>query len=139
MRNDGAHEALLARIDRALLGADPSPVLAPAVDAVAAGLGEARAAIAHLERASNELQLLHARRLTYLLADVTEGALLLDEATWGLARDDARKAVVARHFARTRLTVPRARGILDDDRTVLDLFEPLTRYGTIERAAAAAA
>jgi acyl-CoA dehydrogenase len=139
MQNDGAHEVLLKRVDRALLGADPSPVLAPAVDAVAATLGEAREAIAHLDRVSNEVQLLHARRLTYLLADMTEGALLLDEATWGLARDDARKAVVARHFARTRLTTPRARGILDDDRTVLDLFEPLTRYGTIERAAAAAA
>ncbi|HEV2310752.1 MAG TPA: acyl-CoA dehydrogenase family protein [Acidimicrobiia bacterium] len=137
--NEGAHEALLARIDRSLLGADPAPVLAPAVDAVAAAAVEARQALSHVLGASNDLQLLHARRLTYLLADVAEGALLLDEATWGLARDDARKAVVARHFARTRLAPPPVRGILDDDRTVVDLFEPLVRYGTIERAAAAAA
>src|SRR5260370_31894867 len=130
MRNDGAHAALLTRVDRALRGADPSAVLAPAVDAVAATLGEAREAIAHLERVSNDLQLLHARRLTYLLADLTEGALLLDEATWGLGRDDARKAVVARHFARTRLTTPRARGVLDDDPTVIDLLQPLPRLGT---------
>jgi acyl-CoA dehydrogenase len=139
MRTDGAHEALLARVDRALLGADPAPVLAPAVDAVATALTEARQAIAHVSSAPNDLQLLHARRLTHLLADLVEGALLLDEATWSLARDDARKAVVARHFARARLVPPRARGILDDDRTVVDLFEPLTRYGPIERAAAAAA
>jgi hypothetical protein len=139
MRNDGAHEALLARVDRALLGADTAPVLAPAVDAVAATLGEAREALAHVASAPNDLQLLHARRLTHLLADLMEGALLLDEATWGLARDDARKAVVARSFARARLVPPRARGILDDDRTVIDLFEPLVRYGPIERAAAAAA
>ena len=139
MRTDAAHEALLARVDRALLGADPAPVLAPAVDAVAAALTEAREAVAHVNRASHDLQLLHARRLTHLLADLVEGALLLDEATWSLARDDARKAVVARHFARARLVPPRARGILDDDRTVVDLFEPLTRYGSIERAAAAAA
>jgi acyl-CoA dehydrogenase len=139
MRNDGAHEALLARVERALLGSDPAPVLAPAVDAVATTLGEAREAIAHLAGASNDLQLLHARRLTYLLADLAQGALLLDEATWSLTRDDARKAVVARRFAHIQLSVPRARGILDDDRTVLDLFEPLTRYGSIERAAAAAA
>jgi hypothetical protein len=137
--NEGAHEALLARIDRSLLGADPAPVLAPAVDAVAAAAVEARQALSHVLGASNDLQLLHARRLAYLLADVAEGALLLDEATWGLARDDARKAVVARHFARTRLAPPPVRGILDDDRTVVDLFEPLVRYGTIERAAAAAA
>ncbi|HEV3451173.1 MAG TPA: acyl-CoA dehydrogenase family protein [Acidimicrobiia bacterium] len=139
MGTDGAHEALLARVDRALLGADPAPVLAPAVDAVAGTLVEAREAVAHVMSAPNDLQLLHCRRLTHLLADLAEGALLLDEATWSLARDDARKAVVARCFARARLAPPRARGILDDDRTVVDLFEPLTRYGPIERAAAAAA
>jgi len=139
MRTDGGHEALLARVDRALLGADPAPVLAPAVDAVATALADAREAVVHFNGASNDLQLLHARRLTHLLADLVEGALLLDEATWSLARDDARKAVVARHFARARLAPPRARGILDDDRTVVELFEPLTRYGPIERAAAAAA
>ena len=108
-------------------------------DAVAAAAVEARQALSHVLGASNDLQLLHARRLAYLLADVAEGAFLLDEATWGLAHDDARKAVVARHFARTRLAPPPVRGILDDDRTVVDLFEPLVRYGTIERAAAAAA
>ena len=139
MRNDGAHEALLARVERALLGSDPAPVLAPAVDAVATTLGDAREAIAYLAGASSDLQLLHARRLTYLLADLAQGALLLDEATCSLARDDARKAVVARRFAHTQLATARVRGILDDDRTVLDLFEPLTRYGSIERAAAAAA
>ena len=139
MRNDGAHEALLARVERALLGSDPAPVLAPAVDAVATTLGDAREAIAYLAGVSSDLQLLHARRLTYLLADLAQGALLLDEATWSLARDDARKAVVARRFAHTQLATARVRGILDDDRTVLDLFEPLTRYGSIERAAAAAA
>ncbi len=137
--NDAAHEALLARIDRSLLGADPAPVLAPAVDAVAAAAVEAKQALAHVLGASNDLQLLHARRLTHLLADVAAGALLLDEATWALARDDARKAVVARSFARARLAPPPVRGILDDDRTVVDLFEPLIRYGTIEAAAAAAA
>jgi alkylation response protein AidB-like acyl-CoA dehydrogenase len=139
MGTDRAHEALLAGVDRALLGADPAPVLAPAVDAVAGTLVEAREAVAHVLGAPNDLQLLHARRLTHLLADLVAGAVLLDEATWALARDDARKAVVARCFARTRLAPPRARGILDDDRTVVDLFEPLTRYGAIERAAAAAA
>jgi hypothetical protein len=139
MRNDGAHEALLDRVERALAGADPAPVLASAVDAVAATLGEARTAIAHLETVSNELQLLNARRLTYLLSDLVQGALLLDEATWALQRDDARKAVVARRFTGQHLVTSPARGILEDDRTVLDLFDPLTRYGPIEVAAAVAA
>ena len=94
---------------------------------------EAREAIAFLESASDDLQLLHARRLAYLLADLAEGALLLDEAAWSIGRDgDIRKAVVARHFTRRRLSSRPVRGIVDDDRTVLDLFEPIIRYGRID-------
>jgi hypothetical protein len=138
MRSEGAHEALLARVERALDGADPGPVLAPVVDAVAATLTDAKDAVAHLERSDADIQLLHARRFAYLLADLAEGALLLDEATWQLARDgDARKAVVARRFAR-RLTPQRARGILDDDRSAVEHFDALVRYGPIEPAAAVA-
>ena len=138
MQHDHAHEALLDRVERALASSSPAPVLAPAVDAVATTLADARAAAKHLIGADTELQLLHARRFSYLLADLTEGALLLDEATWMLRRDaDARKAVVARRFAERRLVPPRVRGILDDDRTVIDLFEPIVRYGRIDESAAA--
>jgi hypothetical protein len=131
IRGEGAHAALLARVARAVDGADTGPVLAPAVDAVAATLTEVKEALATYEAADSDLQLLHAKRLTHLLADLCEGALLLDEATWQLARDgDARKAVVARRFAR-RLVPSRGRGIFESDRTVLDLFEPIVRYGAI--------
>ena len=66
--------------------------------------------------------------------------MLLDEAAWSFERDAgiARKAVVARRFARRHLATSRAHGILDDDRTVLDLFEPLIRYGRIDPADLAA-
>ena len=135
MRNDAAHEALLARVERSLDGADTSAALAPALDAVAGTLSDTKDALSFYESADTDVQLLHAKRLTHLLADLVEGALLLDEATWQLARDgDARKAVVARRFAR-RLAPSRARGILDDDRTVLELFEPIVRYGPIEPSA----
>ncbi len=139
MRSEGAHEALLARVERALDGAGDGAALAPVVDAVAATLTDAKDAIAHLERSDADVQLLHARRFAYLLADLTEGALLLDEATWQLDRDgDARKVVVAQRFARRHLTTPRARGILDDDRSAIDHFDALVRYGAIDPAAAAA-
>jgi alkylation response protein AidB-like acyl-CoA dehydrogenase len=132
MRNDGAHEALLARVERALDEAGPHRVLAPVADSVAATLKDAREAIVHLETSSTDIQLLHSRRFAHLLADLAEGALLLDEASWSLRRDgDARKAVVARRFANRRLVTPRVRGILDDDRTALDLFEPVVRYGRV--------
>jgi hypothetical protein len=133
MRNDGAHEALLARVERALDEAGPHRVLAPVADSVAATLKDAREAIVHLETSSTDIQLLHSRRFAHLLADLAEGALLLDEASWSLRRDgDARKAVVARRFANRRLVTPRVRGILDDDRTALDLFEPVVRYGRVD-------
>jgi len=140
MRAEGAHEALLARVERALDGSDPGAVLAPAVDAVASTLEDAREAILFLEKADHEAQLLHAKRFTHLLADLAEGALLLDEATWQLSTTgDARKAVIARRFATRRLVTPRVRGIVDDDRTAVELFEPILRYGEIEPAAATAA
>jgi acyl-CoA dehydrogenase len=133
MRNEGAHAALLARVEQSLDDAGHERVLAEPIDAVAATLKETGEAIAHLETASTELQLLHARRFAHLLADLAEGALLVDEAAWSLRRDgDARKAMVARRFARRRLAPPRVRGIVDDDRTALDLFEPIVRYGTVE-------
>ncbi|MHB1584867.1 MAG: hypothetical protein ACYCU7_01940 [Acidimicrobiales bacterium] len=55
------------------------------------------------------------------------------EAASSLARDgDARKAAVARRFATRKLADQPVRGILDPDRSVLDHFEPITRYGRIE-------
>ncbi|HKN40404.1 MAG TPA: acyl-CoA dehydrogenase family protein [Acidimicrobiia bacterium] len=138
MRGEGAHEALLARVERSLHAAAAHEVLARPADAVAAGLKEAREAIAYLDGAADDLQLLHARRLAELLADVAEGALLLDEAAWSLERDgDARKAVVARRFARRHLETPPVRGIVDPDRTPLDLFDEVVRYGSVDAAAVA--
>ena len=138
MRSEGAHEALLTRIERSLDAAGPHEPLARAVDAVAATLKDAREAIAYLQGADDDLQLLHARRLANLLADLSEGAVLLDEAAWALHRDgDARKALVARRFARSHLEQPPVRGIVDDDRTVLDFFDALVRYGKVDAAAVA--
>ncbi|MSO78854.1 MAG: DNA alkylation response protein [Acidimicrobiia bacterium] len=131
IRSHDAHTALLARVARALDSAAPAPVLAPVIDAVATSLTDTKEALAHYQAADDDMQLLNAKRVTHLLADLTEGALLLDEATWHLARDnDARKALIARRFAR-RLVPSRARGLLDDDRTVLDSFEAIVRYGTV--------
>jgi hypothetical protein len=138
MRGEDAHEALFSRAERALDAAGRHDVLTGAADAVASTLKDARRAVDHLVTSSDDIQLLHARRLAYLFADLMEGALLVDEAAWSLDRDgDARKAVVARRFARQHLEARPVRGILDDDRTPLDLFDPVIRYGRIEPAAAA--
>ena len=54
------------------------------------------------------------------------------------ASGDARKAAVARRFVSRRLATPALRGITDPDRSVLDLFEPLVRYGSIDESDLAA-
>jgi acyl-CoA dehydrogenase len=133
MRGESAHTALLARVDQALESAAGHKVLSSTVDAVNASVSDVRDATAYLESAPTDVALLHSRRFAELLADTVQGALLLEEASWALARDgDARKAAVARRFATRRLTAAPLRGITDPDRAVLDLFEPLVRYGHID-------
>lgn len=133
MRGEQAHLALAARVERALEMAAPHKVLAGAVDVVAAALRDVHRASEYLASAPDDVALLQQRKLAELLADTAEGALLLDEAAWSLARDgDARKAAVARRFATRKLADQPVRGILDPDRSVLDHFEPITRYGRIE-------
>jgi hypothetical protein len=72
------------------------------------------------------------------LADVIQGALLLEQAAWESAqRGSARKAVIAEIFADRYLTIHPLRGILSGNRVALDLFDELVCYGDIapERAA----
>ena len=62
-----------------------------------------------------------------------KGALLVEEAAWALERDgDARKAAVARRFCRRAAGhAAAARASPTPTGSVLDLFEPLVRYGPI--------
>jgi alkylation response protein AidB-like acyl-CoA dehydrogenase len=114
-------------------------VLDEPLAAVRAAAEELAEAAAYLRGASDDLALLQLRRFSYLMADTLEGALLCEEAAWSLERDgDARKAVVARRFAGRRLTNQPLRGITSPDRTVIDLFEPIVRYGQIDPAEALA-
>ncbi len=138
MRAERAHEALFSRVERSLDASSGHRCLAGTRDALAAALEDSRKAAAYMESAPEDLALLNLRRFADLLADASESALLLDEASWSLDRDgDARKAVVARLFARRRLVSRPLRGITDPDRTVIDLFEPLVRYGPVDEADAA--
>jgi len=139
MRSEQAHVALLARVEKALETGSGHKILAGALDTVSASVRDTRMAIAFLEDASSDMALLQSRRFAELLADTVEGALLVEEAAWALDRNgDARKAVVARRFVSRRLATPALRGITDPDRSVLDLFEPLVRYGSIDESDLAA-
>jgi acyl-CoA dehydrogenase len=133
MKAGGAHRAVIARIARSLDAAGEHKLLDSTASGVAQGLGEFEAAKRYLDRSEPDEVLLHARRFAELMADTLSGALLLEEASWSLEQfGDARKAVVARRFVRRRVEPRPMRGIGDGDRSVLDHFEPIVRYGRIE-------
>ncbi len=133
-----AHDALLGRVDEALAKAEHA-ALAPVRGAVEGARSEAIEALGVMGSLPPDLQLLHARRLTGLLADLTQAALLVEEAAEELAKGgSARKAAVAHLFAREHLAERRLRGI-SGDRSVLELFAPVTRHEPLEPEALAAA
>jgi alkylation response protein AidB-like acyl-CoA dehydrogenase len=108
-------------------------MLDPVRENIAHSLGEVREALAFLSRADRDLAQLRARSFANYLADVAQAALLLEEAEWELEHHgSARKALVAHLFAQSHLRAPRARGMLSTDRSQLDFFAPLTRYGAID-------
>jgi hypothetical protein len=127
---------VLRRIDRSLeASAGANGVLDQPVAAVRGARAELVEAIDWLRTAPDDLALLQLRRFSYLMADTLEGALLCEEAAWALVRSgDARKAAVARLFAGRKLTARPLWGVTEPDRTVIDLFEPIVRYGAIEPA-----
>jgi acyl-CoA dehydrogenase len=134
MARDNADEALFARIEHALGGGE-HPALAGTVRAIGESIDELHDAVAYVQRAPEELRLLNARRLTELMADVTQAALLVEEAAWELAhKGSARKTIVARQFVETRLAQHRMRGIASENRIPLDHFEEVVGYQPIHPA-----
>ncbi|HUY26384.1 MAG TPA: acyl-CoA dehydrogenase family protein [Candidatus Binataceae bacterium] len=126
--------ALRARADCA------TAALAPIAQSVTEELKNLREALGFLSRADRDLRQLRARSFGNYFADVAAAALLLEEANWELTNHgNARKAVIAHLFVQTHLRPRPLRGITSGDRTMLDLFEPITGYGEIEPKRAAAA
>jgi hypothetical protein len=135
MTKEHAEEALFARIERAIGGAE-HPSLAASLSQLGRGIDEVKEAIAYLERAPEDVRLLNARRLTDYMADVTQAALLAEEAVWELAhKGSARKAVVLRQFVEAHLSPQPVRGITSGVRTALDYFGPIVRYEPVAPAA----
>ncbi len=100
-------------------------------------LAEIREALMFLARSGREIAQLRARAFAHYMADAVGAALLIKEAEWELERSgDARKALVAQIFVNSHLVNSPMRGVCSNDRVVLDLFEPLTRYGDISPAKA---
>ncbi|MCI0839932.1 MAG: acyl-CoA dehydrogenase family protein [Chloroflexi bacterium] len=131
---ESAHDALLNRVDAALSPVSHSS-LSAMKDAVAQARREAQEIIAFVARAEDDVRQLNSRRVTTALSDLVQAALLLEAAQGELdASGDARKAAVARFFIRERLGGGGALRGISDDRSVLDLFDSITRYQPLEPA-----
>ncbi len=131
MVREGAHDALLARLERALAHASHPILAAPRATATTA-LGQVREAIGLMLRADGEVRQRHARRLSALLADVAQACLLLEEAERELQEEgSARKAAVAHLFCQERLTHHPLYGI-SDDLGALHLYEAVVGYAPLE-------
>ncbi|MEX2157941.1 MAG: acyl-CoA dehydrogenase family protein [Dehalococcoidia bacterium] len=133
MRKEQAHHALFDRIDGALAAAD-HPALAATKDVVAQARRDVQGAVEFVTNSADDLRQLHSRRLTGWLSDVAQAALLLEHAAIELRENNsARKAAVAKLFVQERLASRAMRGI-SEDRSVLDLFAPVTRFESLEPA-----
>jgi alkylation response protein AidB-like acyl-CoA dehydrogenase len=133
MAKERADEALFSRVEQAL-GTAEHPAISATASQIGRSADEVKEAVAYLERAPQELRLLQARRLADYMADVTQAALLVEEAAWELEhKGSARKALVARHFADMRLSEHAVRGITSGDRTAIDFFEPIVRYQPVPK------
>jgi acyl-CoA dehydrogenase len=131
MVKEQAHEAVFERVESALRQSRDEGLAAPS-GAVRSALAEVREVTAALAAMEPDRVQLNARAVTGYLADVIQGALLLEQAAWELAqRGSARKAVIAEIFADRHLRTHPLRGILSGNRTALDLFEELVGYDPI--------
>ena len=137
IRRDGAHEAVLARIDAALGTARDGPAFtAAAADAVGAARNRLERRVASLPTFDPDHAEAGALRLTGALAAALSGAMLLEEAA---VADGLRvhKGLVALRFARRHLGADGA----EDDRTA-ELARELLAFagdGELDEAAAAKA
>jgi acyl-CoA dehydrogenase len=135
IRRDGAHEAVLARIDAALATAGDAPAFtSTAADAVAAARGRLERRVASLPTFDPDHAEAGALRLTAALSATLSGALLLEEAA---VADGLRlhKGLVALRYARRHLGADGA----EDDRTA-ELARELLAFaadGELDEAAAA--
>ncbi len=134
MRGEHAHIALLERVERALDSASGVGVLARPVDT------SSQRSRRHPHRGRPPR---HRRRRPRSAArrgasqcfsrtSPREHSWLSTPPGHSDATVTPARPLVARRFCERRLTTSPVRGILDTDRSVMDLFEPLVRYGRIE-------
>lgn len=130
-RTKSVRDAFWNRVERVLEGSSED-FLGVARDDLAARRDHLRERSSFLRNAPDELRELHARRFTRGLVRIVQGALLLEDGERQLVSSgSARRAAVARLFARRHLGPAEGRGI-DGDRAVLDGYRAIVHYAPLE-------
>jgi acyl-CoA dehydrogenase len=137
LNKEAAHEALLPWVsDR--LDAVSHPHLESLASTVDDEFADLQEAMLSLASADGEKAQLEAKKLADFIFDVVTASALLERAQDRIDEaDDARLALVAEQFVRTRFDQPAARGITDDDRLPLDRFAEICRYESVDPTALA--
>jgi hypothetical protein len=132
VEREGVLPPLLERVERAVTDADHS-VLRPARDAVRSYAADVQEAVAYVAAAPKDVARLHPRRIARYLANLVSAALLVEQAVGELATTgSARKAAVAQLYANVHLSSHPLGGIGRDDQLILEGFESITRYETLD-------
>jgi len=138
LRAEGVARGLLDHADR-LARATGDPLLDPVRALVAGAARRAERMLAEVAGMDRDGAQYWARVLTGRLSDLTQAALLLEEAEWERARSgSARKAIVAALFAARYLAHDGEVAVAAEEQACRQLFAPLVRYGEIAPAAAEA-
>jgi len=135
LNKEASHEALFPFI-RERIDAVEHPRLEDLADAVADEFADLQEAMVTLATADPDYAQHEAKELADYIFDVTTAALLLERAQDEIDEAaNARYALVAEWFARTRFGHREARGITDGEKLPDEYYDEICRYAPIEPAA----
>jgi len=129
---EDAHEALIPHVSAGLESVSRD-LLADLAATVEDAFLDLQTALGTLATGDPDYAQHEAKRLADLVFDVVTATRLLENAQRALDADsDARKALVAAWFVRTRLEERPVRGITDGDALPDDHFEAIVRYASVD-------
>ncbi len=133
MRSVRAHDALYERVEVSIESATKVNMLDSLANSLNESLDNLKKIVAYVDHTKEDESLLASRRIAYRMADVFAGAMLLDEAVYSAKENDYRKALVANRFIRLHLKGGNDDLLMNADRSVIDLFNEITRYKQISQ------
>jgi acyl-CoA dehydrogenase len=134
LETEDAHEVLLPLVTD-YLDEVTHPGLEESLETVRSAHETFQEALLTVATEDDEYAQHEAKELADLLFDVVTASLLLSKAQRRIDdADDAREAVVAEWFVRTRLADRDGRGILDGETLPVDHFDAIVRYDALDPA-----